>query len=231
MISLIRLSENTFIILFNQEITQQNFSQVKQLNHAVQQNLAQYIIDITPAYASIHITFNLLKISGQDLQDQLEKIIASHKNSSVTTSLGKVIEIPVYYGEEVALDLTWLAKEASLSPEEIIHLHSDKIYNVYAIGFTPGFAYLGNVDQRIAFPRKNTPRANIASGSVGIANEQTAVYPTESPGGWQIIGRTPISLIDYNSQHLTPFTIGDQVRFIPISKTSYIAMGGILSCL
>jgi inhibitor of KinA len=110
----------------------------------------------------------------------------------------------------------------------VIALHSSIIYDVYAIGFAPGFAYLGNVDKRIAMPRKETPRQKIFKGSVGIADQQTAIYPSDSPGGWQIIGRTPISLIDYNDDKLTKFETGDKVKFNPISRADFIDMGGVL---
>ena len=142
----------------------------------------------------------------------------------------QTIEIPVYYDLEVGPDLSLIADNTRLSIAEVIELHSQRTYQVYAMGFSPGFAYLGNVDQRIATPRKATPRQKVYKGSIGIANEQTAVYPSDSPGGWQIIGRTPLSLFDYAAPELTQIKIADKVRFTPITRNEFIQLGGHLEC-
>ncbi|ODS22794.1 hypothetical protein AB835_12240 [Candidatus Endobugula sertula] len=230
MIKLVRLSENTIILLFEQKISQENFTLIQHYVEKIRQNLKQYLIDIIPSYTSIHITFNVLTISGKGFQKRLTEIVTSYKDNdnAVAQKSGKTIHIPMYYGKEVALDMDLIAKNTSLTPEAIVALHANTTYTVYAIGFAPGFAYLGNVDQRIATPRKATPRKNIAPGSLGIADEQTAIYPSESPGGWQIIGRTPLQLIDYNSNNLTLFSTGDKVTFTPMSLSEYIEMGGVL---
>jgi inhibitor of KinA len=222
------LSENTGIILFEQEINHSIFQQVTQCAKAIEANLSEYIVDLVPAYASIHIVFNLIKISSDAFEISLNKVIDDLEWEDVDVVAEKTIIIPVYYGPEVALDAGVLAKFANVSIEEVIALHSSIIYDVYAIGFAPGFAYLGNVDKRIAMPRKETPRQKIFKGSVGIADQQTAIYPSDSPGGWQIIGRTPISLIDYNDDKLTKFETGDKVKFNPISRADFIDMGGVL---
>lgn len=227
--NVIRLSENTFLILFEQVIDAENFSRIKTLVGRIKQTMANNLIDIIPSYASIHITFNLSALSGIECQQQLEKLLASTDNYDENIQATAVIEIPVYYGSEVALDLSYLAEKAQVSEREVIEIHSSKVYDVYAIGFAPGFAYLGNVDQRIATARKETPRKKVASGSVGIADQQTAIYPSESPGGWQIIGRTPIQLIDYQRENLSELSAGDRVKFIAIDKDEYIRLGGVLS--
>jgi inhibitor of KinA len=226
--NVIRLSENTFIILFEQVIDADNFLRIKALVEKIKQTMANSLIDIIPSYASIHITFNLLAISGIECKQQLEKLLLSTDSDDDNVQLTDVIEIPVYYGSEVALDLPYLAEKAQISEHEVIKIHSSKVYDVYAIGFAPGFAYLGNVDQRIATARKETPRKKIASGSVGIADQQTAIYPSESPGGWQIIGRTPIQLIDYQRENLSELAAGDRVKFMPITLTEYLHLGGTL---
>lgn len=225
---IVRLSENTVIILFEQSISDDNFSKINRITYAIKNNLSDVIIDLIPSYASIHITFNLLKISGIEFKTALKKAIAQSDSIRLETHNEKIIEIPVYYGPEVALDLPYIAQRAALTEQEVIDIHSKKIYDVYAIGFAPGFAYLGNVDDRIACPRKETPREKVLQGSLGIAGQQTAIYPAESPGGWQIIGRTALQFIDYSREQLTPFSTGDKVKFIPISQTEFIAMGGSL---
>ncbi|MGS2717967.1 5-oxoprolinase subunit PxpB [Eionea flava] len=227
--SVVRLSENTCIILFEQTITADNFSRVKQLTEKIKNTMASDLVDIVPSYASIHITFNLLTLSGIGCQQRLEKLFASVDDVSTDVSDSKTIEIPVYYGKEVALDLPYLAEQSQLSESEVIDIHSGKTYDVYAIGFSPGFAYMGNVDSRIATPRKETPRKKIAKGSVAIADQQTAIYPSASPGGWQIIGRTPVQLIDYQRENLSELATGDHVKFTPINQQEFIALGGVLS--
>lgn len=222
------LSENTGIILFEQEINHAIFQQVTQCAKAIETSLIEYIVDIVPSYASIHIVFNLVKISAENFEIALNKIIDDLDIEHVAIASEKTIVIPVYYGPEVALDVDLVAKFSDLSIDAVIELHSSTIYDVYAIGFAPGFAYLGNVDRRIAMPRKESPRQKVAKGSVGIADQQTAIYPADSPGGWQIIGRTPISLIDYDDEKLTKFNTGDKVKFNPISRSEFIDMGGVL---
>lgn len=222
------LSENTGIILFEQEINHTIFQQVTQCTKAIEANLSEYIVDLVPSYASIHIVFNLIKISSEAFEISLNKVINNLALEEADIASEKTIVIPVYYGPEVSLDVDLLASFSKLSVDEVIEIHSSTIYDVYAIGFAPGFAYLGNVDRRIAMPRKESPRQKIAKGSVGIADQQTAIYPADSPGGWQIIGCTPISLIDYNDDKLTKFETGDKVKFDSISRTDFIALGGVL---
>lgn len=224
--NIIRTSENTVLILFEQIIDSAIFSVINQQTQKIKAQMAESIIDIVPSYASIHITFNLARISGLDFTQQLRNVLLNSNAGSETIAAAKIIEIPAYYGEEVALDLTYVSDKAQLSESEVIAIHSNKIYDVYAIGFAPGFAYLGNVDERIATSRKETPRQKVACGSIGIADQQTAIYPSESPGGWQIIGRTPIQLIDYNTENLTQFSTGNKVKFTAICKSEYINMGG-----
>jgi KipI family sensor histidine kinase inhibitor len=226
--NIVVVSENTLVILFDQVIESENFTVIKYLVSQIKENMDDVVIDIIPSYASIHITFDLLKISGLDFKRRLHNLTSSCNPEDVNDEHKTVIQIPVYYGHEVALDLAFIADKAKLSVDDVVKMHSDKIYDVYAIGFAPGFAYLGNVDSRISTPRKETPRKKVARGSLGIADQQTAIYPSESPGGWQIIGKTPIQLIDYSSQNLTQFSAGDKVKFNPISQTEYIELGGTL---
>jgi KipI family sensor histidine kinase inhibitor len=226
--NIVSVSENTVVILFDQVINHENFSVITELVHVIEQEMDDKLIDIIPSYASIHITFNLLKISGLDFRNKLRALVNNHNFSKQNNQNEKIIEIPVYYGKEVALDLGYIAERARLTEDEVVEAHSSKVYDVYAIGFAPGFAYLGNVDERISSPRKETPRKKVLKGSLGIADQQTAIYPSDSPGGWQIIGRTPVQLIDYNSKNLTQFSAGDKVKFTPISKSEYASLGGVI---
>lgn len=140
----------------------------------------------------------------------------------------RFIVLPVYYDESVGLDLADMAKDKRMSTQDIIDIHSQQEYFVYAIGFAPGFPYMGEVDESIATPRLANPRAKVPKGSVGIADRQTAVYPRQSPGGWNIIGRTPIEMFDTSYEGFSYFRVGDKVKFMPISQDEFIKQGGEL---
>lgn len=225
---LVRLSENTLIILGEAVIDPVVFSRIHKMTEVIQAELSEKIIDIVTAYHSIHITFSLLKTSGDDFLHRIKDIIARQENMQLQKEEGQVIHIPVYYGEEVADDLPLLLQEKALTKEVFVEIHSEKFYDVYAIGFSPGFAYLGHVDSRIAMPRKKTPRSKVLKGSVAIADQQTAVYPSDSPGGWQIVGRTPLEVVDYTKEHLTHFSVGARVKFDAIDREEYVRLGGVL---
>jgi inhibitor of KinA len=134
------------------------------------------------------------------------------------------IEIPVCYYPSLAPDLQSLADEKNLQVEEVIQLHTSRTYRVYMIGFLPGFAYMGKVDEHISMPRKTNPRTLVAEGSVGIAGEQTGIYPLDSPGGWNIIGQTPLRLFDAQKDELVLLRTGDSIKFFPIRLKEFLQM-------
>ena len=141
---------------------------------------------------------------------------------------GKTVELPVYYGEDAGPDLKLLADNAGISTQQVIDIHTSQDYRVYAIGFAPGFAYLGEVDERIAAPRLPTPRKKVPKGAVAIADRQTAVYPSQSPGGWNLIGLCPTDMFNSESQSIMPVSVGDKVRFVPIEQKQFLELGGQL---
>jgi KipI family sensor histidine kinase inhibitor len=149
--------------------------------------------------------------------------------STPTVLERRTVVLPVYYAPEVGIDLESLAERAGLSVSKVIDLHASSEYRVYAIGFAPGFAYLGEVDERIAAPRLATPRASVPRGSVAIADRQTAVYPSVSPGGWNLIGRCPVPMFDPGAQPCMPVAVGDTVHFEPISRERFLTLGGDLA--
>ena len=141
--------------------------------------------------------------------------------SNQTTFPKRSISIPVCYEGTFALDLSLLAHQKNLTVEEVIQIHTKTTYQVYMIGFLPGFAYMGKVDEQIQISRKEKPRTFVAAGSVGIAGEQTGIYPVDSPGGWQVIGKTPIKMFDIAQTNPCYLRPGDEVRFIPITLTEF----------
>lgn len=216
------LSPNSFIIYFGNEISTKTSKKVIATYKAIINEKIDDIIDIIPSYTSIVIIFDFFKTDFEDLKLLIENLdISFTQNSS-----SEIINIDVYYGLEIAIDLKNLANSKSLTIEEVIDIHSNKVYDIFAIGFLPGFAYLGNVDEKIAMPRLTTPRKNISKGSVAIADTQTAIYPQNSPGGWNIIGQTTFNCFDKNLESLSLFKVGAKVKFNPVSKNEFLKQGG-----
>ena len=232
----VSLSENTLVVLFDQvasrqRISKQTAGEVLKLRQLIEKELAEFVTDIVPSYSSVHVSFDLRKIKHKHFVEKVEtltKIAAQITQTEDANSKKKLIEIPVYYGEEVGFDLQEISEKTGLSIKQIIKIHSDKTYDVYALGFAPGFAFLGSVDEQIAIPRKETPRLSVPQGSLGIAGEQTAIYPLVSPGGWNIVGKTPIKLVDYDQHPPCVFEVGDSIKFMPISKSEFLKQGGEL---
>lgn len=176
-----------------------------------------------PAYQTLLVHFDPARVSRSELSLALVK----HKNTAWCADIDREpVILPVCYEPEFAPDIAWLAARAGCSIDEVVSRHCQRTYHAYANGFAPGFCYLGEVDASIAAPRMDTPRRQVAPGSVGIADRQTAVYPEASPGGWRLIGRCPLQLFDLSKQPPNRLTVGDRVRFEPIDRATFIAMGG-----
>ena len=189
---------------------------VRDLFLYLKNNPVEGVVETMPGYRSLLIVYDPLKITLSALKERLKKYHTTIDRSEIPKP--RTLEIPVVYGGECGPDLNWVAEYHKLSPEEVIRLHTGTTYRVYMIGFTPGFAYLGELPDTIATPRKETPRTSVPRGSVGIAQSQTGVYPVESPGGWQIIGLTPLRLFDPAKWPPTPLEMGDRVKFFPIKE-------------
>ncbi|MFO0707729.1 MAG: 5-oxoprolinase subunit PxpB [Nitrospira sp.] len=172
------------------------------------------VLDVVPTYRSVTVHVDPLVLDIEVFSEQLRGLALSLPHQIAAN--GRLRRIPVLYGGEWGPDLDALADYAQVSPHEVIRLHSAQIYRVYMLGFIPGFPYLGIVPLPLAMPRLATPRVLVPAGSVGIAGAQTGIYPTATPGGWRLIGRTPLSL--YRPRHAEPFRLraGDAVRFEPI---------------
>lgn len=178
------------------------------------------INELVPTYRSLMIHYNPLMIDYGNLVSILREVEGSLDNILLPSP--EIIEIPVLYGGQYGLDIENVAKHNNLTVEEVIRIHTSVEYLIYMLGFTPGFPYLGGMDKRIATPRLSSPRTKIPAGSVGIAGEQTGVYPMQSPGGWQLIGRTPLEL--YNPEKENPILLksGNYIVFKSIDEEEYI---------
>lgn len=177
------------------------------------------LVEIVPTYRSATVYVDPLRCDWARLVTRLEAL--ARRPTPKGRRRGRLVTIPVVYGEEFGPDLPELARQARLSPRAVIRLHSSTEYRVYMLGFSPGFPYLGTVPKKIARPRLAVPRRSVPAGSVGIAGSQTGIYPQASPGGWLLIGRTPVRL--YAPREPRPFALapGDRVRFRPVSREEY----------
>lgn len=220
-----RVSETHAMIYIGDSIAPERASLLGFLCEKIRLELATGVIELVPSYTSIMLEFNLLKISYASLEARLTELLVGFEQKSQKIQK-RVIELPVYYHTDVAPDLQPLAEAKNLSVQQVIDIHCQTDYTVCAIGFSPGFAFLGSVDQRIVMPRHGSPRLNIPAGSVGIADQQTAVYPDDSPGGWQIIGNCPSTLFSPEREPMMPFSVGDTVRFKAISLEEFTQQGG-----
>lgn len=183
------------------------------------------VIEWIPTYTAVSIYYDPSLISYESLANRMKPL--TEKISHIDLPPADVIKIPVYYGGEYGPDLRVVAEHNQLSVEEVINIHTRTDYLIYMMGFAPGFPYLGGMDEKISTPRLASPRAKIPAGSVGIAGSQTGIYPMETPGGWQIIGRTPLKLYDPVSNPPILLRAGNYIRFTPVTEAEFekIAMG------
>ncbi|BBU41218.1 allophanate hydrolase [Aeribacillus pallidus] len=213
------LGDTGIIIQFGTEISEAIYQQIRQYVYWLEQSCIEGIVEWVPAYTTLAVFYRPNIISYDELSQKLLKIGENIESMPVPDPI--VIEIPTLYGKEAGPDIQFVAETNGLSEEEVVKIHSSSDYLIYMIGFVPGFPYLGGMDKRIAAPRKKTPRSRIPAGSIGIAGEQTGIYPLETPGGWQIIGRTPVKLYDPQKQDPILLKAGDYIRFVPITEREY----------
>ena len=195
------VSENACLIQVGDQISESLTDVIARLSSAIEQDLGDVLIDLIPSYTTLLCIYDPNKADELWVLKTLRQIIQDlHANPAQCETeignLGKLIEVPVWYDSEVGYDLETMLKEKQISQSDLIELHTSKEYRVFASGFMPGFAYMGSVDARLATPRQATPRKAVAAGSIGIADAQTSIYPAQSPGGWNIIGRSPTRLFD-----------------------------------
>lgn len=222
------VNEQTLIVYFGDNIDEAVAADVNRAIFQVRESLGDLVTDMIPSYNSMLVGFDLSRTDRFDIIKRIRLALASNTSEINDRSDNQVVEIPVYYGEEVALDMSDVCEKTGLDSASVIKRHSQREYRVYAIGFSPGFAYLGSLDDAIVVPRKSTPRLKVPTGSVGLADNQTAIYPSSTPGGWQIIGRTPLNMVDWDSDSLAKVNVGNRVRFCPVDRDEFLKQGGVL---
>ncbi len=220
------LGDSALIVQLGEGICPAIHARINYLSMLLDEHPFDGFIEAVPAYDNLTIYYNPYSVylsqtnrtltPYQQVCVYIEKL--SKQISEKQGSEKRVVELPVVYGGEFGPDLAYVAEYNGLSIEEVIQIHTENEYLVYMIGFAPGFPFLGGMDERISTPRKETPRLAIPPGSVGIAGKQTGVYPLETPGGWQIIGRTPLDLFLPDMSPPTLLQSGDKIRFVPISS-------------
>jgi KipI family sensor histidine kinase inhibitor len=221
------VSENAIMLYLGDTTSAEISACVQASTIAIEQALAEDLVDLVPSYASVLILYNPLRTDHVSVMQRVRAAVETLP--MVSGKIGRTVVLPVYYAPEAGADLEALAERTGLSTQEVISLHCAIDYHVYAIGFAPGFAYLGQVDERISAPRLASPRTVVPRGSVAIADRQTAVYPAASPGGWNLIGRCPTAMFDPLADPCMPVSVGDRVRFESISREQFLDLGGNLS--
>jgi KipI family sensor histidine kinase inhibitor len=192
---------------------------VQQLFKHLKQSTPAGLIDLIPSYRSLLIQYDPLILTAEDLTSLV--LSALEEGTEADFQEGPLVEIPVCYGGGFGPDLSEVASCLNLDPEEVIVIHSRTVYHTYMIGFSPGFPFLGGLDPRLFIPRKKCPREKVPAGSVGLAGQQTGIYSVDSPGGWQLIGRTPLKLFDLRRPDPIFLRAGYRIRFRPIKAEEF----------
>ncbi len=216
---IISASDSSLLVVFGNAISLALHERVITLFHGFQALHDPRIRNLHPGYASLLIDFDPLQLTHEELTATVQQLEGT---GAVTAGEnGSVVSIPVCYGAEFGLDLGDVARHAGIPVEEVVRLHSSPIYHVYFLGFSPGFVYLGGLPEILHTPRLATPRTSIVGGSVGIAGSQTGIYPVDSPGGWKLIGRTPLRMFDPTTTPPTRLQPGDRMKFAPIDRATF----------
>jgi KipI family sensor histidine kinase inhibitor len=215
-------SDQSLLIYFGQQITLDFHQHVIKLLRLLELEPISGIRNLHPGYCSLLVVFDGLKLKHSELEAILREYLDRLEDAPLPQP--RQMEVPVCYGEEYGPDLNDVAEMHGLTVVQAIELHASVVYDVYFLGFVPGFAYLGELPESLATPRLARPRSRVPAGSVGIAGRQTGVYPFATPGGWRLLGRTPIAMFRPDRAGMSFLSIGDRVRFVPISPQRFAEM-------
>jgi KipI family sensor histidine kinase inhibitor len=206
------------------EIAEDNMPWMLAASERLRAVFAEHLIDLVPSYTTLMVHYDLLALNPAQARELAHE--ALHRLSPDARTAGQCHVLPVWYDASVGPELGLLSSRSGLTVEQVIRCHSEREYQVFALGFAPGFAFMGLVDEVLAAPRLDTPRKRVTAGSVGIAERQTAAYPVVSPGGWNLIGRTPAKLFDRERDGYSLMQPGDTVRFAAVDHAEFVALGG-----
>lgn len=211
--------DTSLTVEFGNEISESINTQIRAFSIALQNSKIPGIVETVPTYRSLMIHYDPGVILYKPLVQKLTALLGQLDKIEIPPS--EVLEIPVLYGGEMGPDLDFVAQHNGKTPEEVVQIHTSTEYLIYMLGFTPGFTYLGGMSDEIATPRLKTPRVKIPAGSVGIAGSQTGVYPIDSPGGWQLIGRTPVRMYDPDREPPILPQAGQYIKFYAITQKEF----------
>lgn len=215
------INEETIMIYFEQQIDPSTFKEVQKVEKYIKDQQHEAIIEVIPSYRAIMLHIDITKQSLAKVVNELKLEQLSKLDFDENLNRVKTISLPVLYGGNYGPDIQEVATHNQLSIEEVIKLHTENTYLIYMLGFMPGFPFLGGLNSKLATPRREEPRTSIPAGSVGIANNQTGLYPKQSPGGWQIIGRTPITVFDILRTPMCLYESGDYIKFYSIDESTF----------
>ena len=217
---ILTVGDSSVLIEFGKEISPEINSRIATMVKLLKVQQIEGIVDMIPSFCALLINYDSRVISYSKLKKRLEDVLKLDAESESIAA--EVFEIPVCYGGKYGPDMTNLIEHSGLSEKEIIEIHSGSDYLIYMLGFLPGFPYLGGLDERIHIPRLASPRIKIPAGSVGIGGAQTGIYPLDSPGGWQLLGQTPVKTYDPERETPILFEAGDYIRFVPVSEKEFL---------
>jgi inhibitor of KinA len=209
---IVPLGDSSALVQLGDEIDFKINQRVHALSQLIEASSINGIIETVPAYATLLVYYDPLTLSFTQIKNHLH--LKTNQTEEVSNRTPRLIEVPVQYGGEKGIDLESVANHLQLKIADVIRLHSEKLYTVYMMGFTPGYPYMGKLDDALIMPRLETPRTLVPAGTVAIAGSQTGIYSIESPGGWNLIGWTPLKLFDPNSDSPFLFAPGDEVKFV-----------------
>ena len=213
------MGDRGLLLEFGDEISLETHQKVRSMNLALKRERIEGVIETVPTYRSLLLIYNPLVLSLEELEKRIKEIELAIEEIDLPKP--NLTRIPVVYGGLYGPDLEEVANHCGITPEEVIRLHSSVTYHIYMVGFMPGFPYMGELPDALVTPRLKTPRLSVPAGSVGIAQKQTGIYSMESPGGWRLIGRTPLKMFDPNKQPPSLLQMGDLVEFYPISEEEF----------
>jgi inhibitor of KinA len=216
--------DRMILIEFGNAISPAVHALVQRFMKALEQARIPGIAEWVPSYCSVGVVYDPLQIGYQSLAAKLQEL-AGLEEPMLAAAPGRRVAIPVCYGADLGPDLSFVAAQHGLTERQVVDLHVGAIYRVYLIGFTPGFPYLGGLPPELNTPRRDSPRDRVPAGSVAIGGQQTGIYPVESPGGWHIVGRTPLKLFDLDRPSLSLLEAGDEVVFQTISRREFDTWG------
>ncbi len=211
--------DSGIMIEVGNKISKEINKKIRGLMMCIEQENFEEVVEMIPTYTSILLIYNPVKISYDEICKKLMDL--ENQMEEVRLSEPEIIYIPTLYGKEFGMDIGDVAEHNDLTVDEVIRIHSSEKYLIYMLGFTPGYPYLGGMSERIATPRLESPRERVLAGSVGIAGAQTGIYPIDSPGGWRIIGRTPLNLFDQEREPAVLLKAGQYLKFEPINEEEY----------